>query len=64
MEFVDTCRVEATIQDLPITEILMNVAMIADQGSKEAPPTPPVPAPLEVPRAFEDPPFSDRRHSS
>ncbi len=29
IEFVDTCRVEATI-DLPLTEILMNAAMITD----------------------------------
>ena len=68
VEFVDTCRVEATIQDLPITEILMNVAMIADHGSKEEPskpelPPPTFPQPSEAPGAFEDPPFSDRKTS-
>ncbi|HJW72492.1 MAG TPA: response regulator [Geothrix sp.] len=30
IEFVDTCRVDATI-DLPLTELLMNAAMITDQ---------------------------------
>jgi DNA-binding response OmpR family regulator len=30
IEFVDTCRVEATI-DLPLTELLMNAALITDQ---------------------------------
>lgn len=64
VEFVDTCRVEPTIQDLPITEILMNVAMIADHREKEPPKNPlpePPSKPSEAPRAFEDPPFSDRR---
>lgn len=48
VEFVDTCRVKATIQDLPITEILMNVAMITDHSDKDAPAenpsAPPAPA--------------------
>lgn len=40
IEFVDTCRVKATIKDLPITEILMNVAMIKDHGHPDAPDLP------------------------
>jgi CheY-like chemotaxis protein len=34
IEFVDTCRVQPTI-DLPLTELLMNAAMITDQRSLE-----------------------------
>jgi len=36
IEFVDTCRVEPTI-DLPLTEILMNAAMILDSRRPGAP---------------------------
>ena len=35
IEFVDTCRVEPTI-DLPLTEILMNAALITDHGKPGA----------------------------
>ncbi len=34
IEFVETCRVEQTI-DLPLTELLMNAAMISDHRSPE-----------------------------
>lgn len=34
IEFVDTCRVEPTI-DLPLTELLMNAALLTDQGNPE-----------------------------
>ncbi len=34
LEFVETCRVEQTI-DLPLTELLMNAAMITDQRHPE-----------------------------
>jgi CheY-like chemotaxis protein len=34
IEFVDTCRVQPTI-DLPLTELLMNAALITDQRSPE-----------------------------
>lgn len=66
VEFVDTCRVEATIQDLPITEILMNVAMISDHGAKEPPREEPAAVPEPPPSApslgfGQDPPFSDRK---
>ncbi len=36
IEFVDACRVERTL-DLPVTEILLNAAMIKDLGNQEAP---------------------------
>ncbi len=36
VEFVDTCRVEPTM-DLPLTELLMNAAMITDHRSPGAP---------------------------
>jgi CheY-like chemotaxis protein len=35
IEFVDTCRVERTI-DVPLTELLMNAAMIADHRRPDA----------------------------
>jgi CheY-like chemotaxis protein len=38
IEFVDVCRVKGTIKDLPITEILMNVAMIQDHTPLQAEP--------------------------
>ena len=34
LEFVETCRVEQTI-DLPLTELLMNAAMITDHRNPE-----------------------------
>lgn len=65
VEFVDTCRVEPTILDLPITEILMNVAMITDHDSLETPAPQPEAAPEAPPLRQDpfsvDPPFSERR---
>lgn len=49
VEFVDTCRVQATIKDLPITEILMNVAMITDHSGKETTEAPETPMPNTPP---------------
>lgn len=58
VEFVDTCRVQPTIKDLPIAEILMNVAMITDHGVKNSGTEPPAPPP-QAPKPEEAPPFSD-----
>ena len=38
--FVDTCRVERTM-DLPLTEVLLNAAMVQDLGRPDAPPPAP-----------------------
>ena len=34
IEFVETCRVERTM-DMPLTELLMNAAMLTDQQDRE-----------------------------
>ncbi len=55
VEFVDACRVERSI-DLPLAELLLNVAMVEDEKAEPAPACPEA-APGPAPRAADEPWF-------